>query len=323
MANKQFTDLTAIASVDRAADLLAIYDFDASSLKKTSTNTLLDLTSHPVGISDVQTLTNKTITTPTLTVNDNAFTIQDNSDTTKKLQLQLSGITTSTTRTLTVPDVNDTIVTLAATQTLTNKTLTSPTINTATISNPTLTTDVVAEYTGANGVTVDGLNIKDGKLNTNNSVVVANITDAAVTPAKLLAGTGSSWVWQSWTPTLVNLSGGTITSAKYTQIGKTVHLLFWYTLAGAGVSGAPTFTLPVTAAAQPSFPEAAVGRSTFIDTGTQVYYGTCFLNSTTVMGMYIFSAGSTYVVPAAISSTAPFVWGNTDQIFVTATYEAA
>jgi hypothetical protein len=70
-------------------------------------------------------------------------------------------------------------------QTLTNKTLTSPVINTATIANPTLTTDTVSEYTAANGVTIDGVNLKDGALNTNNSVVTANITNLAVTSAKI------------------------------------------------------------------------------------------------------------------------------------------
>ncbi len=74
------------------------------------------------------------------------------------------------------------------TQTLTNKTLTSPVINTATISNPTLTTDTVSEFTGANGVAIDGLNIKDGALNTNDSVVTSNITAAAVTFSKVAAG---------------------------------------------------------------------------------------------------------------------------------------
>ena len=53
------------------------------------------LTGSIVGTSDTQTLTNKTLT-------DSATYFQDNTDTTKKLQLQLSGITTSTTRTLTV-----------------------------------------------------------------------------------------------------------------------------------------------------------------------------------------------------------------------------
>jgi len=46
--------------------------------------------------------------------------------------------------------------------------------------------DTIAEATPANGVTIDGLSIKDGKLNTNNSVVTANITDGAVTTVKIL-----------------------------------------------------------------------------------------------------------------------------------------
>lgn len=48
-----------------------------------------------------------------------------------------------------------------------------------------ITTNTINENTPANGVTVDGLNIKDGKLNTNDSVVTANITDDAVTSSKV------------------------------------------------------------------------------------------------------------------------------------------
>lgn len=73
-------------------------------------------------------------------------------------------------------------------QTLTNKTLTSPTINTGTIVNPTITVDTVSEYTAANGVTIDGVKLKDGALATNNSVVTANITAAAVTSTKVAPG---------------------------------------------------------------------------------------------------------------------------------------
>jgi hypothetical protein len=56
---------------------------------------------------------------------------------------------------------------------------------------PTLVTpkvDTINESTPANGVTIDGLNIKDNALNTNNSVVTANITDSAVTYAKVATG---------------------------------------------------------------------------------------------------------------------------------------
>jgi len=45
--------------------------------------------------------------------------------------------------------------------------------------------DTIQENTSANGITVDGLNIKDSKLVTANSVVTTNITDANVTLAKL------------------------------------------------------------------------------------------------------------------------------------------
>jgi hypothetical protein len=65
-------------------------------------------------------------------IQDNLFTLQDNSDNTKQLQFQLSGITTATTRTLTVPDANTTIVGTDTTQTLSNKTFTAPVLGTPT-----------------------------------------------------------------------------------------------------------------------------------------------------------------------------------------------
>lgn len=69
------------------------------------------------------TFTGITVSSPTETVLDNVFTIQDDGDATKQMQFQLSGITTGNTRTLTVPDASTTLVGTGATQTLTNKTL--------------------------------------------------------------------------------------------------------------------------------------------------------------------------------------------------------
>jgi len=73
----------------------------------------------------IDTLESSTIST----LDDDNFTLQDNSDTTKKAQFQCSGISGSTTRTFTFPDANTTIVGTGTTQTLTNKTLTSPVID--------------------------------------------------------------------------------------------------------------------------------------------------------------------------------------------------
>ena len=63
------------------------------------------------------------------TFQDNTFTIQDNGDNTKQARFELSSISTSTTRTYTMPNSNTTLVGTGVSQTLTNKTLTSPRVN--------------------------------------------------------------------------------------------------------------------------------------------------------------------------------------------------
>lgn len=90
------------------------------------------------------------------TLSDSVTYIADNADATKKVQFQVSGVTTATTRVLTVPNFDGTIATLAGTETLTNKTLTSPTINTASIASPTITTPTLdlSTVTTANPLTV-------------------------------------------------------------------------------------------------------------------------------------------------------------------------
>lgn len=119
---------------------------------------------------------------------------------------------------------------------------------------PTLVTpkvDTINENTPANGVTIDGLNLKDGALNTNNSVVTTNITDAAVTPAKLVTGSGTTWVWQTFTPSFTGFSGTPTTSpARYTQMGKTVVVQVGVT--GTSNATTMTFTLPVAPSASNS-----------------------------------------------------------------------
>lgn len=69
--------------------------------------------------------------------------------------------------------------------TLTDETGTGSAVfaNTPTLVTPKV--NIINEATAANGVTIDGLNLKDGKLNTNDSVVENNITDGAVTTDKL------------------------------------------------------------------------------------------------------------------------------------------
>lgn len=67
---------------------------------------------------------------------DSTFKIADETDPSKLLAFQLSGITTGTTRTLTIPDASTTLVGTDTTQTLTNKTLISPTLTTPALGTP-------------------------------------------------------------------------------------------------------------------------------------------------------------------------------------------
>jgi len=89
-----------------------------------------------------QTLSNKTFdNTTSFTVKDANFTIQDDADTSKQVKFQASGLTTATTRTLTVPDANTTIVGTDATQSLSNKTLDNTTVETIKDTNFTIQDD--------------------------------------------------------------------------------------------------------------------------------------------------------------------------------------
>lgn len=85
-----------------------------STIVNTGTLTLPTSTDTLVGRATTDTLTNKSL-------QDSTTYIVDNSDSTKKLQFQVSGITTGTTRTITVPDSSDTMTLNSASQTLSNK----------------------------------------------------------------------------------------------------------------------------------------------------------------------------------------------------------
>jgi hypothetical protein len=135
----------------------------------------------------------------------------------------------------------------------------------------------------------------------------------------------NSEAWASWTPTLTNLSGGTLNYAKYTQIGKTINFRWMYTLAGAGVSGAITFSLPVTAASDYSTSGALdiIGNANITDNGVSAYVGRTMINSTTTGTIRPENAGSSFSVLQATSSTVPFTWGSGDFIVSSGTYESA
>lgn len=133
----KITDLTAIGAIDRATDLLEIVDFSANASNNVSINNLIGISGGNVlSTTDTQTVQNKVLdNTNLVTLLDGAFTLQNNVDPTKRVVFSAAGITTDTTRTLTLPDTSTTLVGLTTTQTLTNKTLTNPILTLPTITN--------------------------------------------------------------------------------------------------------------------------------------------------------------------------------------------
>jgi len=105
--------------------------------------------------------------------------------------------------------------------------------------------DVTLAKMAANSVDSD--QYVDGSIDT------VHISDGAVTPAKLQSGTGTTWVWQSWVPTItasgsMTVSALSIVSARYYLVGKGCYfeLDFNCTLGGT-TSNSIFFTLPVNA----------------------------------------------------------------------------
>lgn len=104
-----------------------------------------------LGATTTDTVSNKTLdNTNTVTLKDTNFTLQDDNDTTRQVQFELSGITTGNTRTITVPDANIIVVGTNNIQTVSNKSLSG---STNTFTNIPANTALINQVPIANGGT--------------------------------------------------------------------------------------------------------------------------------------------------------------------------
>lgn len=125
--------------------------------------------------------------TNTVTIKDTLFTLQDDGDTSKQLQFQLSGITTGNTRILTVPNTSDTIAVLALAQTFTNKTITL-TAGTTSVAPLTFTAGTNKTSATAGTIEFDGTYFYASPSTTRRNIVLSS---AALTTTQIPYATAS------------------------------------------------------------------------------------------------------------------------------------
>lgn len=221
-ASTATTDPLPVAvSVDGVNDLLAIYTASATATQAISRNVLLGISSAPLGLTDTQSPKNKTFdNTNTVTLKDTLFILQDDGDTTKQAKFQLSGITTGTTRTYTLPNASSTLADIATAQTLTNKTLTSPTISAPTITNATISADAVTGFSVSNTGTIYGVSIATGVISTANSIAAGTIVQNGVAASQL----ATSAITLGYAQITTNFNTASTTSVQVTGLTLTVTI---------------------------------------------------------------------------------------------------
>jgi len=163
----------------------------------------------------------------------------------------------------------------------------------------TVQVDTINESTTGSGVTVDGVLIKDGQVDSID-----------------ISGLGT---WQDWTPTISNgtQGNGTIT-ARYVQIGKLVTANFLFVLGStSAISGDFNFTLPVTAARGNFY----VASLYLIENGVKDAVGVPAM-TTSLFYCRASNSNYTYTQNQTMSSSVPFAWGTDDKIIAGVTYEA-
>lgn len=164
---------------------------------------------------------------------------------------------------------------------------------------------------------LDSSNLSDG------GIATADLADSAVTPNKVLAGSGGSWAWQSWSPTYTNITVGNGTvDAKSTQIGKTIFWRYKLTFGTTtSISTSPTISLPAASA------EGVLNRAM---EGTIEIHNPADAARTSLAGI-IFYASSTAVIPTwfnvnaaaqEITATLPGTWATNWTLAMGGKYEA-
>lgn len=171
--------------------------------------------------------------------------------------------------------------------------------------------------------------------NVRNQVVVTVTSGTAITETegrmrwdtdtnRLRIYDGTGWIilhepWQSFTPSWGGVTLGSATnSGRYRRSGGSIEIKARLTLSSTTMTGPLTLTAPVDADAAASLDTLKVVYS---DTGsTAASVGHAAGASVSSISLWAINSASTYITTAAISSSVPFTWANTDVIDVHGIY---
>lgn len=131
--------------------------------------------------------------------------------------------------------------------------------------------------------------------------------------------------WQTWTPTLTNLTlGNGTTTARYTRFGRTIHYKFKFLLGSTSAVGSdPSFTLPVAPNANYVIFADTMGLARLHDVGSGIFPGYVGPVGGSTVNFLYWSASGAVTQDTLITATAPFTWANGDSLMAAGTYEAA
>lgn len=168
----------------------------------------------------------------------------------------------------------------------------------STLTSFTLVTPTIASFVNANH---DHSNAANG-----GNIVAGAIPVSAITPEKILSGTGTTWPWTTWAPAGGGFASKTVDTGAYIQVGKTA--ICRLTVDGTSNSTGFTFVLPVAA------------KATEYITGLRVADNGSFQ---TVPGMFITTAASTTATMYKTGAAASTDWtaANAKAVYGSFSYE--
>ncbi len=154
-------------------------------------------------------------------------------------------------------------------------------------------------------------------VNTDFTVANAGITNIAYSRQPLPYGFPQYF---NFTPGWTGFTPGSATIiARYAILGNKLDFSVNVALSGSTVSTPVRMTLPVSAASMGTY--LPIGAVSLVDTGTALYMGEAILNgSFSDIELRVINAAATYATWAAISSTVPHTWANTDVIEILGSY---